>query len=79
MDSEFNALLSITIIPKIMELIINKESLDEDSALTSFYKSKTYELLSDKSTDMWHYSPLTLYQMWKQEEEKGEIIFPEGL
>lgn len=79
MDSKFNAVLSISIIPKIMELIVTRESLDENSALTSFYESKTYELLSDKNTEIWHYSPMTLYQMWKEEKEKGVINFPEEL
>lgn len=77
MDGKFNAILSVTLIPKIIDLIVNKKSLNEDVALNIFYHSKTYELLSDENTKLWHYSPLMLYTIWKSEQETGSIIFPE--
>ena len=75
MDEKFNTILSIAIIPQVMDLIISKEKKDE--AINAFYSSKTYELLSNEETKMWHYSPLTLYMIWKEEQETGNIIFPE--
>lgn len=77
MDEKFNTILSIAIIPQVMDLIISKEKKDEISAINAFYSSKTYELLSNEETKMWHYSPLTLYMIWKEEQETGNIIFPE--
>ena len=78
-DISFNSLLSICIIPQTVDLILTKEGVDENTALNWFYESKTYELLSKEETKMWHYSPLTLYHIWKSERETGEPVFPEGL
>ncbi|MBQ2880949.1 MAG: hypothetical protein IJE40_01650 [Clostridia bacterium] len=79
MDIKFNTLLSIAIIPQTVDLIIKKEGLDDISAINEFYNSKTYEFLSIEETKMWHFSPMTLYSMWKHEKETGEIVFPEEL
>ncbi|MBO4622708.1 MAG: hypothetical protein J5691_02350 [Bacilli bacterium] len=64
--------------PKLIEIIIEKEHMDEIVAIEQLYNSKLYELLADEDTWVWHYSPLMLYTMWKSEKETGEIEFPEG-
>lgn len=78
MDEKFNTILSIVLIPQIIDIIVNKDQIDEISAINDFYQSKTYEYLSKEETKMWHYSPMTIYSVWKHEKETGEIIFPEG-
>lgn len=78
MNIKFNMLLSIAILPKLIEIIIEKEHMDEIVAIEQLYNSKLYELLADEDTWVWHYSPLMLYTMWKSEKETGEIEFPEG-
>ena len=35
------------------------------------------EMLEKEETKMWHFSPMTVYSMWKHEKETGEIVFPE--
>ena len=77
MDEKFNAILSIAIIPEVISLISKNENIDEIQAINEFYDSKVYSLLSDEETKMWHYSPLTIYHMWKEEKTTGEIILPE--
>ena len=77
MDEKFNSILSIALIPQTVELIAENQGLDDITALNEFYQSNVYELLSKEETKMWHYSPLTVYIMWKHEKETGEIIFPE--
>ncbi len=77
MDEKFNTILSIVLIPQIIELIINNDKLDDISAMNEFYYSKTYEMLSNEETKLWHFSPLTLYSMWKHEKKTGEVITPE--
>ena len=79
MDEKFAALLSISILPQIVSLIISKENVDENTALNWFYESKTYDALSKEDTKMWHYSPLMIYHIWKKEKETGEVIYPEEL
>ena len=70
MDYEFNSLLSIAIIPNVIDLIVKNEGLDEISAMTEFYNSI-------EETKMWHYSPMNLYSIWKHEKETGTIAYPE--
>ena len=74
---DFSAILSIAIIPQTVDLIVKNEGLDGIFAITEFYQSKTYELLAKEETKLWHYSPMTLYSMWKHERETGEVVFPE--
>ena len=77
MDEKFNSILSIVLIPQIVDLIVKNEGIDDISAMNEFYYSKTYEMLSKEESKMWHFSSLTVYSMWKHEKETGEIIFPE--
>ena len=77
MDEKFNSILSIALIPQTIDLIVKKEGLDDISAMNVFYQSKTYEMLAKEETKMWHFSPMTVYSMWKHEREMGEVMFPE--
>ena len=77
MDEKFNSILSIALIPQTIDLIVKNEGLDDISAMNEFYYSKTYEMLGKEETKMWHFSPMTVYSMWKHEKETGEIEFPE--
>ncbi len=77
MDEKFNSVLSIALIPQTVALIVERDGLDDISAINEFYQSKVYDLLSKEETKMWHYSPLTVYMMYKHEKETGEVVFPE--
>lgn len=77
MVEKFNTILSIALLPQIIEIIAEREDIDEMSALRAFYSSETYALLSREETALWHYSPLMLYTMWKSEMMYGKIAFPE--
>ena len=78
MDEKFSSMLSIILIPQIVEHIIQKEKMVEEEALLRFYLSKTYKMLSNEESKLWHYSPLTIYEIWKNEFETGELILPEA-
>lgn len=77
MDKKFNSILSIVLIPETIALIVEKDGLDELTAINEFYKSRVYDLLSNEATKIWHFSPMTVYSMWKHEKETGEVVFPE--
>lgn len=77
MDKKFDSILSIALIPQTVALIVEKDGVDDITAINEFYQSKIYDLLSKEETKMWHYSPMTVYMMWKHEKETGEIVFPE--
>lgn len=78
MDEKFSSMLSIILIPQIVEHIIQKEKMVEEEALLRFYLSKTYKMLSNEESKLWHYSPLTIYEIWKNELETGGLILPEA-
>lgn len=77
MDNSFNSILSIVLVPGVVELIIKNMKVDEFSALKLFYNSETYKLLGNEKTKVWHYSPQTIYLMWSSENKTGQILFPE--
>lgn len=77
MNGKISTLLGTAIVPRIVDLIMQNDGESDIRAVEKFYCSKTYELLSDAETGVWHFSPLTIYIMWKHETETGEILFPE--
>ena len=77
MDKKFNSILSIALIPQVVDLIVKNEGVDDISAMNEFYYSKTYEMLAKEETKMCHFSPMTVYSMCKHEKETGEVVFPE--
>lgn len=79
MDEKFQTLLSVVIIPQTVAIIVEKENLDCVTAINEFYSSKVYDLLSDEKTKTWHFSPMMLYSMWKEEKETGDFVYPEGV
>ena len=77
-EKKFEALL-IFLVPQVIQLIIKNESLNETQASCEFYKSKVYELLEQEDTKLWHFSPLTLFNMFDEEKKTGNFEFPEEI
>lgn len=75
-EKKFETLLTL-IIQKIVSLIIDNFAYDEITAYKEFYNSKVYSLLEDESTKLWHFSPLTLFNMFCEEKLTGDFIIPE--
>jgi hypothetical protein len=62
--------------PLIIKEIIKSHNVDEKTAIEIFYSSSLYEKYSDEKTKMWHYSPVVMADLLKQEIETGEIEYP---
>lgn len=75
-DKSFTAVLSI-IVPEIVHRISESYSCDEVAATEEFYASKVYALLEQEETKLWHFSPLTLFNMYDEERNTGNFSFPE--
>ena len=75
---KFEAVLKL-LVPQIIHLITENYDLDEISASTKFYKSKLYGLLEKEDTKLWHFSALTLFNMFDEENKTGRISFPEEI
>lgn len=67
----------ILLVPQIIQLIVENLSCDEITASKEFYSSEVYSLLEQEDTKIWHFSPLTLFNMYQEEKSTGSISFPE--
>ena len=65
------------IVPRLLRMIMEKQSLTEKEALTQLYASELYCQLEREETKLWHLSIPTLYEMWLEEKESGHITYPE--
>ena len=65
------------IISPVIELICQKYKIDEITATTRFYTSTVYTLLENEETKVWHFSPLTLFNMFDEETQTGDFVIPE--
>ncbi len=77
MDKKKFESMLILIVPAVVKLIVENNPVDEIEAADRFYNSKVYEKLEQEETKLWHLSPLTLYNMFEEEQTNGEFVFPE--
>ena len=75
-ETNIKAMLEF-IIPRLIRMMMEKQSLTEKEALTQLYFSKLYRQLECEETKLWHLSVSTLYDLWVEEKETGHITYPE--
>ena len=76
MDNEqFKSVLQLNN-PLIIKEIVKTQNVDEKKAIALFYCSNLYEKYTDESTKLWHFSPVVMADLLKQEIETGEIEYP---
>ncbi len=73
---QFSAMLAV-IVPPVIEQITKNSNMDDATAISSFYQSKLYQELSDETSKLWHYGPMTLYTMYQEELLTGSYEYPE--
>ncbi|MCI8729639.1 MAG: hypothetical protein HFH57_00520 [Lachnospiraceae bacterium] len=77
MEKKTFEVVLILLVPQIIQLIVENLSCDEITASKEFYSSEVYSLLEQEDTKIWHFSPLTLFNMYQEEKSTGSISFPE--
>ena len=77
MDADKLIALLPNIVTPLVSLIAERDHVDEDTALRNLYASKLYQDLEIEETKVWHYSAETLYTLYREEKETGEITYPE--
>lgn len=75
-EEKFGAVMGI-LVPQVIRLITEKHSCNELAATKEFYESKLYALLEQEDTKLWHFSPLTLFNMFDEEKKNGSFEIPE--
>lgn len=61
----------------LIAYISEKQNISEDEAIKKLYASKLYETLENEDTKVWQYSTQMLYSLIEQEEQTGDIVFPD--
>ena len=67
----------IFLVPQILELIMEAYGVDIEKAVEMLYSSELFETLEDEKTKLWHLSAHALFEMFQEEQETGEITWPE--
>lgn len=70
---QFNALLPI-IIQDLVSLLMEKQKLGFEEALSTLYDSELFEKLSNEEIKFWHLSTEKLYEMWEYEQKTGKTM-----
>lgn len=73
---KFEAML-ILIVPQVIHMITEKYKINEVEASNRFYSSSVYADLEVEDTKLWHLSPLTLFNMFDEEQKTGTFTYPE--
>lgn len=61
----------------LIYMIVSKQGISEEDAIKKLYCSKLYAALEKEETKVWHYSTQMLYSLLEQEEQTGDIQFPD--
>ena len=75
-EEKFGAVMGI-LVPQVIVLISENYPYDEMTATDEFYNSEVYALLEQEDTKLWHFSPLTLFNMYDEEKKTGNFEIPE--
>lgn len=75
-EEKFGAVMGV-LVPQVIRLITENYSYDERTATNEFYGSDLYALLEQEDTKLWHFSPLTLFNMFDEEKKTGNFEIPE--
>lgn len=75
-DEKFTAVMGM-LVEQVVHLITENYEYDELTASNVFYNSEVYALLEQEETKLWHFSPLTLFNMFDEEQKTGRFTLPE--
>jgi len=67
----------IFLVPQVLELILKEYAVSEEKAVEMLYTSELFRTLEEEETKLWHLSAHTLFAMFQEEQETGQITYPE--
>lgn len=73
---QFSAIMGL-LVQQVVHLIADNGPYDELTASKAFYASQVYALLEQEETKLWHFSPLTLFHLFDEEQKTGRFELPE--
>lgn len=70
---KFGAVMGV-LVEQVVHLITENYAYDEMTASNEFYNSKVYALLEQEETKLWHFSPLTLFNLFDEEKKRRAAL-----
>ena len=67
----------VFLVPQILELVMKEYSTDAEKATEMLYSSELFKTLEDEKTKLWHLSAHALFEMFQEEQQTGQITYPE--
>lgn len=77
MGQEQFVLMMSNISASLIAKIAQKQNISDQEALEKLYSSNLYSLLEQEDTKLWQYSTDMLYNLFEQEQQTGELKFPD--
>jgi len=65
--------INISLISMVVRLIVEKDNLEEQEAITAFYSSEIAEKIADKDLGLYRLSPYLIYELWNAESQTGDF------
>lgn len=75
-QEQFAAIMPV-ISSDLVAMIASKQGISEEEAIKKLYSSKLYAALEQEETKVWQYSTNMLYSLYEQEQNTGDIQFPD--
>lgn len=72
MSEERFAMLLYIIVSDVIKSLVS-QGVPQREAIRGFYRSRLYDLLSDKETGIWHTSTNMLLSLYEQEKQSGSL------
>jgi hypothetical protein len=68
-----------SLMPAIVEAIMNLTKEPFEEVTVKFYKSKVYQMLGDETSKLWRFSPLLIAELFNDEQTTGNFDYPEAI
>ena len=67
----------VFLVPQISELIMEEYKVSDERAADMLYSSELFKTLEDEKTKLWHLSAHALLELFMEEQQTGQITYPE--
>lgn len=75
-NKEFNTFIKIKI-QALVDRIMERKSLLFEDAINYLYNSRTYKMLLNENSKIWHYSTEKLFEILENEYKNNKLTFPD--
>jgi len=67
----------VFLVPQLSELIMKEYKVSDEMAADMLYSSELFKTLEDEKTKLWHLSAHALFDLFMEEQQTGQITYPE--